>query len=322
MNMLMLMLLFYRIECIRRDQCPITMKIQEACLRLLFRSRDLSLVKSYLCEQWSKILQGGDKLAIQDFIFRKEVKYGKYNPSYLPPGAVLVNKRLVHDEMAIPPFRWKVPYVVIAGLPKSLLSDLIISPEELLMRGNSYRINANYYIEKCINPALVRLLSLCGADIASWYRQLAKPKLRRRLIVYDTSTSENKLSTSIIQVPQPKLKQSSMDAFTIQTDCLICSSTNALPKKAICKSCYENPAESLMRLYHRLNIAVDADRAYQYLCSICSRSTRTSHAGLFQAGEMVSSDSCQSIDCQVFFDRCRIITRIEDYQNILTDFDN
>lgn len=104
-----------RIECIRRDQCPVTMKMQEASLRLLFKHRDLSLVKSYLYDQWMKIWQGGDKVPIKDFIFRKEVKYGKYNPAYLPPGAIIVNKALLTDEMAIPPDKWKVPYVVITG---------------------------------------------------------------------------------------------------------------------------------------------------------------------------------------------------------------
>jgi len=92
------------------------MKIQEAALRYLFKTRNLSKVKLYLTDQWMKVLEGGDKLPLTDFIFRKEVKYGKYNPAYLPPGAILVNKALLTDEMAIPPDRWKVPYVVIAGI--------------------------------------------------------------------------------------------------------------------------------------------------------------------------------------------------------------
>lgn len=36
------------IEMVRRDQCPITVKLQEKVLRLLFETRDLSIVKRYL----------------------------------------------------------------------------------------------------------------------------------------------------------------------------------------------------------------------------------------------------------------------------------
>jgi len=61
------------IEVVRRDQCPAVVKMQEKCLRLLFESRDMSVVKKYVMGEWSKMLQGGDKLLLRDFIFSKEV---------------------------------------------------------------------------------------------------------------------------------------------------------------------------------------------------------------------------------------------------------
>jgi DNA polymerase zeta len=44
--------------------------------RLLFRTKDLSVIKEYLIRQWTKILS--EDVLFQDFIIAKEVKLGKY----------------------------------------------------------------------------------------------------------------------------------------------------------------------------------------------------------------------------------------------------
>lgn len=55
---------------VRRDQCPVTVKMQEKALRILFSTCDLSQVKEYLTRQWDKIHQGNDKVPVRDFVFR------------------------------------------------------------------------------------------------------------------------------------------------------------------------------------------------------------------------------------------------------------
>jgi DNA polymerase zeta len=48
--------------------------------RMLFRHQDLSLIKDFCRQEWTKILQG--RVSIQDFIVAKEVRLGSY--SYVP----------------------------------------------------------------------------------------------------------------------------------------------------------------------------------------------------------------------------------------------
>src|ERR1700733_9888030 len=60
------------IETVRRDGTPAEQKIEEKALKLLFRTADLSKVKSYFQDQCTKIMAG--KVSIQDFLFAKEVK--------------------------------------------------------------------------------------------------------------------------------------------------------------------------------------------------------------------------------------------------------
>lgn len=82
------------IETVRRDGVPAQAKMTETCLklvasivnfsgeltigvhRILFRTQDLSQVKSYCYKTWSKILH--NRISLQDFIFAKEVKMGTY----------------------------------------------------------------------------------------------------------------------------------------------------------------------------------------------------------------------------------------------------
>jgi DNA polymerase zeta len=64
------------IETVRRDGTPAQQKIEEAALKILFRTSDLSLVKRYFQQQCLKILS--NKVSIQDFCFAKEVKLGTY----------------------------------------------------------------------------------------------------------------------------------------------------------------------------------------------------------------------------------------------------
>ena len=44
--------------------------------RILFRTQDLSKVKQYCFDSWTRILE--NKASLQDFIFSKEVKMGTY----------------------------------------------------------------------------------------------------------------------------------------------------------------------------------------------------------------------------------------------------
>lgn len=62
------------IETVRRDSCPAAAKMLEGALRILFDSRDLSLVKAYCCRQWARILSG--RVSVADLVFCKEVRAG------------------------------------------------------------------------------------------------------------------------------------------------------------------------------------------------------------------------------------------------------
>jgi DNA polymerase family B/C4-type zinc-finger of DNA polymerase delta len=164
------------IETVRRDSCPIVSKVLEKCIRLLFSTKDLSGVRLYLARQWRNILRG-DNVDINDFVFAREVKLGRYSArGTLPPAAIVSSKQMVLDPRAEPLYGQRIPYVVVEGAPGSRLVDLVVSPYELISKPHELRLNAKYYIVKQINPSLCRIFHLVGGDIDAWFSSLARPR--------------------------------------------------------------------------------------------------------------------------------------------------
>jgi len=46
------------IETVRRDEMPAEQMIEEAALKILFRTKDLTHVKAYCQREWTKIIKG------------------------------------------------------------------------------------------------------------------------------------------------------------------------------------------------------------------------------------------------------------------------
>lgn len=64
------------------------LQILEKSLRLVFETKDVSLVKSYVCRQFAKLLQG--RLNIQDLIFAREYRgMSGYKPGACVPALQL-----------------------------------------------------------------------------------------------------------------------------------------------------------------------------------------------------------------------------------------
>ncbi|KAG8944786.1 DNA polymerase zeta [Tulasnella sp. 424] len=119
------------IETVRRDGIPAGQKMVEKCLKILFRSQDLSEAKAYCQSSWQKLMDG--RVSLGDFVFAKEVKLGKYSDKGPPPpGVVVAARRVTRDPRAEAQYGDRVPYVIVRGEPKSRLVDRAFEPLEVL----------------------------------------------------------------------------------------------------------------------------------------------------------------------------------------------
>ncbi|KAI0732391.1 hypothetical protein C8Q72DRAFT_874307 [Fomitopsis betulina] len=276
------------IETVRRDGIPAQQKMTETCLKILFRTQDLSKVKEYCCRTWARILE--NKVSIQDFIFAKEVRLGTYSDKVPPPpGVAVAARRMLEDPNAEPQYGDRIPYVIVRGDPDSRLVDRAAAPEELLNNPQKH-LDAAYYISRVLIPPLERIFNLVGADVRSWYDEMPKA-----LRVDEPD--------AVLMSPRKARRQNALAANPFKIDehfltsrCLVCK---ALAAGGLCDVCRAHPQETISGLLSRLHIAENKLRDVQTICSSC--------CGI-PAAEPVR---CQSVDCPWLYERKKVENKVE-----------
>ncbi|XP_023368247.1 DNA polymerase zeta catalytic subunit [Otolemur garnettii] len=259
------------IETVRRDSCPAVSKILERSLKLLFETRDISLIKQYVQRQCMKLLEG--KASIQDFIFAKEYRGSFcYKPGACVPALELTRKMLTYDRRSEPRVGERVPYVIIYGTPGVPLIQLVRRPVEVL-QDPTLRLNATYYITKQILPPLARIFSLIGIDVFSWYHEL--PRIQKA-----TSSSRNELEG----------RKGTISQYFTTLHCPVCDD---LTQHGICSKCRSQPQHVAVILNQEIR---ELERKQEQLVKICK-----SCAGCFDR-----HIPCVSLNCPVLFKLSRV----------------
>ncbi|KAK6429147.1 DNA polymerase zeta [Oleoguttula sp. CCFEE 5521] len=282
------------IETVRRDGTPAEQKMEEKALKLLFRTADLSQVKSYFQSQCAKIMTG--RFSVQDFCFAKEVKLGTYaNKGPAPPGALIATKRMLKDPRLELQYGERVPYVVIAGAPGARLWERCVEPERLLHDEHA-ELDAEYYINKNLIPPLERIFNLVGANVRQWFDEM--PKIQRIRMLGGPVMKEGEAAAS---------KKKTMESYMGSSLCVVCRDRlppivpNAASTAVILPLCHgcrtERTQETILALRREVNKADEKNRSLEEVCRSC--------AGLTFEEEV----HCDSRDCPVFYSRVKAKTR-------------
>ncbi|XP_037014910.2 DNA polymerase zeta catalytic subunit isoform X1 [Artibeus jamaicensis] len=259
------------IETVRRDSCPAVSKILERSLKLLFETRDISLIKQYVQRQCMKLLEG--KASIQDFIFAKEYRGSfSYKPGACVPALELTRKMLTYDRRSEPRVGERVPYVIIYGPPGVPLIQLVRRPVEVL-QDTTLRLNAIYYITKQILPPLARVFSLIGIDVFSWYHEL--PRIQKA-----TSSSRSELEG----------RKGTISQYFTALHCPVCDD---LTQHGICGKCRSQPQHVAVILNQEIR---ELERKQEQLLKMCRNCS-----GCFDR-----HIPCVSLNCPVLFKLSRV----------------
>ena len=265
------------IEIVRRDGHPAQQKMVEQSLRILFDTKDLSKVKAYVQEQFSKIYQGN--VSIQDFCFAKEVKLGRYkSESTAPAGAVVAKRKMAKDRRAEPQYKERVPYLVVRSKLGVTLRDRSISPEEF-MADESLELDADYYITKTLIPPLSRLLNITGINVSDWVTNL-----------------------KVIRKGLSDLKDKRMKMLGDSLLCCNCKQNHILLKESkLCQDCLNNKRSTAVSLLLDKHGKEKRNSNLNMICRVCSY--RYSHDASLIGDDIASK--CDSYDCPIYYSKMK-----------------
>lgn len=295
------------IETVRRDGHPAEQKIEEAALKILFRTSDLSQVKAYFLRQCTKILSG--RVSVQDFAFAREVKLGTYaDRGPAPPGALISSRRMLADPRTEPQYGERVPYVIATGAPGARLIDRCVAPEALLQNDGA-ELDAEYYISKTLIPPLERIFNLVGANVRQWYDDM--PKVQRIRSVappppvdyYAPGVAGGNAAAAAVVAAR---RSATLEGYMRSSHCAVCHAK--LPPtppmlhqqgqrdgepSLLCASCASDAPRALFAVRMRARAAQGRVADVERVCRSC--------AGLSAAERVV----CDSKDCAVYYSRVK-----------------
>ncbi|CAO1623914.1 unnamed protein product [Parajaminaea phylloscopi] len=295
------------IETVRRDGFPMLQRMLETCIRILFTSQDLSLVKSYCQKQWRSIL--ASHAAINDFIIAKEVRLGGYSENGVPPpGAAVSTRRMLTDARLEPQHAERVPYLITLGEPKAKLNDLAVDPGTMLANP-MLQLNAMYYITRGIIPPLTRIFNLLGADVEQWFREMPRPSGANPLDDdYEAPAGVQPAVSGAGGTAYSPAKRSTLRSLTLtghyrRNVCLSCS--RSLPSQAttqqhgsaagasshLCLDCLAAPSRSLFTVQSDYTASTRRLDAVEDVCAHCSHLTRGNGGTLMATSSSTSSGS-------------------------------
>lgn len=212
----------------------------EECLRILFSTKDLSLVKKHTVNYFQQVLLGA--VTLRDFIFAKEFRgFAGYRPGACVPALELARQWVQVDRRAEPRRSERVPYVIVSGAPGLPLIRLVRSPMQLL-EDPALRLNADYYLTRALVPPLARCFNLLGVDVAKWLANMP-----RRTVV------------------GPSGKGSIAHFFAI-VECAICRSQTTL---GVCRDCRQKPQMAVLRLNEMIREKERARMGVEAVCGSC-----------------------------------------------------
>ncbi|KAK2846284.1 hypothetical protein Q7C36_011138 [Tachysurus vachellii] len=255
------------IETVRRDGCPAVAKILERSVKLLFETRDISLVKQYVQRQCVKVLEG--RASLQDLTFAKEYRgSASYRPGACVPALELTRRMMAHDRRWEPRVGERVPYVIVYGSPGVPLIQLVRHPMDVL-QDPALRLNAVYYITKQILPPVARIFSLIGVDVFSWYHTL--PRVQKWSCPGGGTVGDE------------SLRKGTISQYFTTLHCPVCDDLTQL---GVCERCRAEPQRVAVTLHNNLRMWEQKHNQLLKVCMSCSADR--------QAG-------CVSLDCPVLY---------------------
>lgn len=264
------------LEIIRRDGTPLLQKLMETSVKILFDTKNISIVQGFITKEFEKLYRG--KYLVQDLCFSRKVKMGYYKrENSLPPAAYLSKELMDEDESADLQYKQTVRYVVVRSKnKKALLREKASTPRDFMRdrKLKNLQLDMEYYIMKHLIPPLNRIFNLIGIDCEPWFHEVKNEFIDD----YNTSFADSKIMSELI----PKVTKKY---------CENCLEVRILPSMTICYKCLKKYELYLNYEKETIKQGLKND-ALNKICAKCIGYKNKTSVG-----------SCVSEDCPIYYQR-------------------
>lgn len=140
-------------------------------------------------------------------------------------------------------------------------------------------------------PPLERIFNLMGADVTSWYREMAKSKRVHRIANGKGGRAamleQHFKSNRCVACDGPHGEDGSSSPFRSR------SALSSLASAGLCPDCRAHPTEAIYSLSSRKQALLQRQRALHQICISCSNNP------------LLEAIACDSIDCPNLYSRVR-----------------
>ncbi|CAL6037964.1 DNA_polymerase [Hexamita inflata] len=172
------------IESIRRDVPELTRQCVQNGLKVLFRNNDLSELKQYFIDYFTKY--SVQQLKFTDFFFQRRCKI-KASSSDRSLTANIASKQLGLNSFALQPeYGERVNYVIIKSGQVKLINQIQVPESLFRIDGSGYNLftlHYSYYIEKQVVNPCQRLFALSGFSVEDTFKEAAQFLLRYQSVI-------------------------------------------------------------------------------------------------------------------------------------------
>lgn len=172
-----------------------------------------------------------------------------------------------------------------------------VRPEALADAHGAKRLNARYYILKQIIPALMRILSLVGADCMRWFELMNKT---------DRSLPQKRTRSALPLPAEASTSAASahtIDAFYLSRHCAVCDAQTYMGRP-VCPACLADPQATVAGLEARAAALEAAAGKALAVCLACGGGGGVERQGSAWGG--LERIVCVSLDCALYFERRKI----------------
>ena len=191
--------------------------------------------------------------------------------------------------------------------------------------GRQLHLHSTYYITKQLIPALDRLLSLAGVDIAHWYRLMPKhtktsmlqedafiSRIRKNRRKVPSARGKSSTGNTGVRMwyrgegAQQRLAQTNIDHFYRSRQCVLCEDNTVVNgssdlSRYVCADCMDDQQGLVLGVEWKLRSAERRLSAVHRICASCCQVSLNGPD--YRAGEL-----CISVDCPITFQKRNLQT--------------